>query len=99
MRDVTTALAILGAVGCWYFVAAYWWTTRGDWARTPAGRHVMLFTADLGFLMSLIVLARVWPDYPGRTLVTFVAFAALVVQVYWRIVLLHRVQGRRGSSS
>lgn len=92
MRDLTTATAVLGAVGCWYFVLAYWVTTRGDWARSPAGRHVMQFTANLGLLMSLIVVARIWPDYPGRMVVTLVAFGALVVQIWWRVVLLHRAQ-------
>lgn len=99
MRTVTTALSVLGASGCWYFVVAYWWTTRGDWAHNPAGRHVMQFTANLGLLLSLAVAARIWPDYPGRQTITLIVFAALVAQIYWRIVLLHRAQhepsGRR----
>jgi hypothetical protein len=94
MRDITNAIAALGAAGCWYFVAAYWVTTRGDWRRTPGGRHVMQFTANLGVLFTLIVSARFWPDYPGRSVVTLVAFAALVVQIGWRCVLLHRAQHR-----
>lgn len=94
MKDFTTVVAGLGAVGCWYFVAVYWWTTRGDWLRTPAGRHIMQFTANLGVLMTLIVVARIWPLYPGRLVVTPVAFGALVVQIWWRIVLMHRAQHR-----
>lgn len=92
MRDLTTGLAVVGALACWYFVAAYWATTGGDWARNPAGRHVMVFTANLGLLLLLIVTARVWPDYPGRQVITLAAFAALVGQVIWRCVLLHRAQ-------
>lgn len=94
MRDITTWLAGAGAAGCWYFVAAYWATTRGDWHRTSGGRHIMQFTANLGVLMSIIVVARLWPYYPGRQVITLVAFAALVVQVWWRIVLMHRAQRR-----
>ncbi|MEV6798552.1 hypothetical protein AB0M91_09410 [Micromonospora rifamycinica] len=93
MRNATTALAAVGAVGCWYFVVAFWWTTRGDWRHNPGGRHVMQFTANLGLLMALIVAARIWPGYPGRDVVVLVAFALLVVQIVWRCVLLHRAQG------
>ncbi|MEU5668939.1 hypothetical protein ABZ749_00950 [Micromonospora sp. NPDC047753] len=92
MRDLTTAVAAVGAAGCWYFVLVYWATTAGDWRHNPGGRHVMLFTADLGVLLTLIVAARIWPDYPGRSVVTLVAFALLVVQILWRCVLLHRAQ-------
>lgn len=95
MRELTNLIAALGAIGCWYFVAAYWVTTRGDWMRSPAGRHIMQFTANLGLLMSLIAIARFWPDYPGREVIVLVAFAALVLQVWWRIVLMHRAQHRR----
>lgn len=94
MRDLTTAIALLGAAGCWYFVLAYWITTRGDWSRTSGGRHVMQFTANLGVLMTLIVAARIWPDYPGRMVITLVAFTGLVVQIFWRCVLLHKAQHR-----
>ncbi|MEW2442775.1 putative phage holin [Micromonospora marina] len=92
MNDLNTMLAGIGAAACWYFVVAFWVTTGGDWRRNPGGRHVMQFTANLGLLMTLIVLARVWPQYPGRAAVTLVAFAALVAQVVWRCVLLHRTQ-------
>ncbi|SBT64206.1 hypothetical protein GA0070622_1176 [Micromonospora sediminicola] len=92
MNDLNTVLAGIGAAACWYFVVAFWVTTGGDWRHNPGGRHVMQFTANLGLLMTLIVLARVWPQYPGRAAVTLVAFAALVAQVVWRCVLLHRAQ-------
>lgn len=94
MRDITTAVALLGAAGCWYFVVAYWWTTRGDWMRNPAGRHIQQFTINLGVLFTLIVAARLFRDYPGREVVTLVAFGALVLQVWWRVVLMHRAQHR-----
>ena len=96
MTTLTTVLAVLGAAGCWYFVAAYHWLTGGDWRRTAAGRHLMAFTATLGALLSWIVVVRVWPDLPGRRLVSLGLFAALVVLIYHRAVLLHRAQhGRR----
>ncbi len=94
MRDVTTALAVVGAASAWYFVVAYWWITRGDWRHNPGGRHVMHMPANLGRLMTRIVAARLWPDYIGRPVITLVAFAALVAQLVWRIVLMHRAQRR-----
>jgi hypothetical protein len=95
MRHIGTVLAAIGGVGCWYFVVSYWALTRGDFRLTPEGRHIMQFTANLGVLFSLIVAARIWPDYPGRDAVTLVAFALLVGQIWWRIVLMHRAQHDR----
>lgn len=94
MRLATTVLAALGMAGCWYFVAAYWWTTGGGWRRTAGGRHLMAFTANLGGLLTLVVVNRVFGDYPGRQAITLALFAALVAQIFWRCVLLHRAQGR-----
>lgn len=92
MKNLGTFLTVIGALGCWYFVIVYHWKTRGDWWRNPGGRHVMQFTANLGALLTLIVAARLWPDYPGRAWVTLGLFGALVVQILWRCVLLHLVQ-------
>lgn len=92
MREAGTALAAVGALASLYFVIAYQVTTGGDWRRSPAGRHLMAFTGNLGALLLLIVAARIWPDYPGRQVITLVMFASLVCQVVWRIVLLHRAQ-------
>ncbi|MCT2279314.1 putative phage holin [Micromonospora chalcea] len=92
MRDAGTVLAAIGFLLCGYFVVTYHWLTGGDWRRNPGGRHLMEFTANLGLLLGLIVLARFWPDYPGRDALTLLVFGGLVAQVLWRIVLLHRVQ-------
>ena len=95
MMTLTTVLAVAGAGGCWYFVGAYHWLTGGDWRRTAAGRHLMAFTATLGALLTWIIVARVWPDWPARRVVSLLLFAALVGQVVWRCVLLHRAQHER----
>lgn len=92
LRAAGTVLATVGFLACLYFVAAYQWFTQGDWRRNAGGRHLMEFTANLGLLFGLIVLARFWPGYPGRDLLTLAVFATLVGQVVWRIVLLHRAQ-------
>lgn len=95
MREAGNILSALGALACWYFVAVYWWKTRGDWRHSWAGRHVMLLSANFAVLLTLIVMARLWPTYPGRSLVTIVVYAALVTQLVWQCVLLHRAQRRR----
>jgi hypothetical protein len=95
MTNVATGLTVVGALACWYFVAAYHLTTGGDWRRNPLGRHLMAYTANMGALFLLIVAARLWPTYPGRTEVTVVFYTLLVAQIIWRCVLLHRAQ-RRG---
>ncbi|MEU4570739.1 hypothetical protein [Micromonospora sp. NPDC023956] len=92
MNNLTAALAVVGAGVCWYFVGAYHVLTGGDWRRNPGGMHVMVFTANLGVLLTLAAAGRVWPDYPGREFVVTLVFAALVGQLVWRCVLLHREQ-------
>ena len=92
LADLNTALAVVGAAACWWFVVAYHVRSGGDWAHNRGGRHVMWVTANLGLLMALIVLARVWPDYPGRQVVTFLAFAWLVLQLVRRLMLLYTEQ-------
>lgn len=73
-------------------MVAYQVTTAGGWSRSPAGRHLMQFTATLGLLFALILTARLWPDYPGRDEINLLAFAWLLGQVVWRSVLLHGAQ-------
>lgn len=92
MRDISTALTLVGAIAAWYFVIAYWAFTRGDWRRTPSGWHIMLLTTDVAALLTLILAARLWPTYPGRPVITLVFYAALVGQLIYQCVLLHRVQ-------
>lgn len=92
LTDLNTALAVIGAGACWWFVFAFHHLSGGDWRHNAGGRHVMQVTANLGVLLTLIVLARVWPDYPGRAVTTFTAFAALVGQLVHRCVLMHQEQ-------
>lgn len=92
MKDLGTALTLIGAGACWYFVIAYHVATGGDWRHSPAGRHLMQLSGGLGLLMTLILAARVWPTYPGRPWVTLAVFAYVVIQMVWRCVLLHRAQ-------
>ena len=92
MRDAATALTALGAAACWYFVAAYWWLSRGACWKTAAGRHMQLLTGSLGALLTFIFTARVWPTFPGRPVVTIALYGLVVVQLVWRCVLLHRAQ-------
>lgn len=95
MKDISTILTAVGALACLYFVVRYHVSTGGDWRHNPGGRHLMFFTANMGLLFLLIVAARLWPTYPGRSVVTALFYAALVGQIVWRCVLLHRAQHDR----
>lgn len=97
MTTAATVLAILGMALSWYFVFAFWLLTGGDWRFDQGGRHVMHLTANLAVLMSLAVLGRVWPGYPGRPGVVIAAFGLLVAQLGWQVVFMHKVQAERRS--
>jgi len=92
LKNAGTVLTAVGALACFYFVAAYQWETRGSWRKTAGGKHVMGFTAVLGAFFGLVFAARVWPSYPGRDWISLVVFAAAVWQVLWRNVLLYVAQ-------
>lgn len=90
-KIVTTA-TVIGALGCWYFVVAYWILTHGAWRRSGVGQHLMSFTALLGSLFTIILVNRVLGTYLGRKEITVVLFVLFVIQVIVRCVLLHYEQ-------
>lgn len=69
------ALTVLGAVLAWAFAATYW--AFYPWRRNRSGRAVMFLVVSLAAILSLVVLARAFHDYPGRVLLTLIIYAAV----------------------
>lgn len=92
---VMTTLALLGALT---FVVRFAYTTGGDWRRSRAGRHVMLFTMMLAWMLLLHVVYLVLGDYPWREVVVWLSFIAFTVLLWQRVGVLEAEQ-REGRAS
>lgn len=89
-RWLVIAITVGGAVGCVTFVVRYWIATRGAWMKSEAGRFMMMFQANLGFLFLLIIANSTFGNWPGRQVVTLALYVTYAVQTWWPSRLLIR---------
>lgn len=90
------AAVIATALGALVFVCSYAWTTRGAWRHTPMGRHVMTFMVSILAVSVMAVAAVIWgTDWPHRTVIRTAAWGLIAGCIWWRVVILFRVQHRR----
>jgi hypothetical protein len=90
------AAVVATFAGAFVFVALYAWRTRGAWRVTAVGRNVMALMSVILVVSALAVAAIIWgTDWPYRNAVRFVAWSAVAVCVWWRVVILWRIQHRR----
>lgn len=90
MRVLITALIAVGFVAMLAFIGLYF---RSPWWRTPVGRNLMALPAVLGGLLGLWLLGRLvhlptWLWAGG--------IAALDAVMWWRVVILWRLQHKEG---
>lgn len=83
-----SVLLAVGLAGCLTFVSSYWWFSRG-WHRTPVGQNLMAMAAVLGGMLALSLLGLVWAP-PAWLFLG--GMASLDAVMWWRVVLLWRVQ-------
>lgn len=82
--------------GALVFVASYAWRTRGAWRDSAVGRNVMALMSVIVVVSALAVAAIIWgTDWPHRNAVRFVAWSLVAVCVWWRVVILWRIQHRK----
>jgi hypothetical protein len=82
--------------GALVFVASYAWRTRGAWRDSAVGRNVMALMAVIVVVSAMAVAAIIWgTEWPHRNVVRFVAWSLVAVCVWWRVVILWRIQHRK----
>ena len=86
---VYTVLLGAGAAGCITFVTLYTW--RSPWWRSEMGRHVVAFTAALGFLEGVYFARFAVGDWPWRHELLALGLALVVLATWWRVLLFERV--------
>jgi uncharacterized membrane protein len=87
-----TVLITVGFLAMVAFVALYA-VGSPDWRRSPMGRNLMALPAVLGSLLGLWLLARVLGPLPLWLWAS--GIAALDAVMWWRVVILWRIQ-RKG---
>lgn len=93
------AAVIATATGAVVFIACYAWTTRGAWLGSSVGRNVMSLMSAIAVVSFLAVAAIIWgTDWPHREVVRTVAWLSLAVPIWWRVIILFRVQRRSPST-
>lgn len=91
----TSVAIVFTAVGALLFVVSYAWTTRGAWRSTAVGMNVMSFTASILVISLLGVVAIILgTDWPYRDAVRTGAWSLIGACIWWRVVILYRVQHR-----
>ncbi len=91
------AAVIAAALGAFVFVASYAWRTRGAWRESAVGRNVMSLMFVIMVVSSLAVAAIIFgTNWPHRDAIRFVAWASIAACIWWRILILYRVQRRSG---
>jgi hypothetical protein len=89
----------LGLLGCLWFIVDYHyrtggsWTKLGSWSESDAGRFMMADRVALASLLLLVVSIRVFGQWPGRQIVTFVIYVFYMAFAWWPLRLLHRAPG------
>lgn len=93
------AAVLFTAAGALVFVVSYAWTTHGAWRHTIMGRHVFTFMSAILLVALLAVAGVFWgTDWPHRETIRTAAWGLIGACIWWRVVLLYRVQyrARRG---
>lgn len=87
---------IATCVGALVFVASYAWRTRGAWRLTAVGRNVMALMSVILVVSALAVASVIWgTDWPHRDVIRCAAWSLVAACVWWRVVILWRIQHRK----
>lgn len=90
------AAIIVTFAGALLFVVSYAWRTRGAWWSSAVGRNVMALMSAILLVSGLAVAGVIWgTDWPHRNVIRFLAWSLIAVCVWWRVVILFRIQHRK----
>lgn len=91
----TDLAVIVTALGALVFVFTYAWRTRGAWRDNAVGLNIMAFMAAVLVVSSLAVAGIIWgTNWPHRNVIRTAAWTLIAACIWWRVVILFRVQHR-----
>jgi hypothetical protein len=97
LDDVAVIATFIGAL---VFVISYAWRSNGLWRTTVVGRNQMAMIAIILIVSGLAIAGIIWGrNWPHRDIIRFAAWAAVAACIWWRVVILYRVQRRRREPS
>lgn len=81
------------------FLVLYHLSTGGDWRHSPAGRHLMAYSAAIAAVLVLASARIAVGDSPWFQSLRTVVFAGIPVVFGWRLWLLRSAQTGRGAGA
>lgn len=84
----TLIISLFGLGGSLLFVILYHIRTNGHWRRSEIGIWLMFGRANIAALFALLVINRVFPNWPGRVEITLAIAALFAIQTWWPSKLL-----------
>ena len=81
---------LAGAVGAVLFVVLYLILAR-FW-ESEAGWHIFSFMTTVAMILIHSSIGVYFPNYPGRDVVRAILYPVLAAIIFWRVVILVRVQ-------
>jgi VIT1/CCC1 family predicted Fe2+/Mn2+ transporter len=96
----TDAAIIATALGALVFVVSYAWVTRGGWKDSAVGLNIMSFMAAVLVVSLLATASIVWgTNWPNRNIIRTAAWSLIAACIWWRVVILFRVQHRSDTTT
>lgn len=92
---VIVSLCATGLLGCMSFVVRYSVVSRrtnlGPWWRHEVGWWLAAVPLNLASLFLLVMLNNLDAEWPGRRAVTVLLFTAYVIETWWPVRLLSKL--------
>lgn len=102
MSAYTVAIVALcgtGLLGCAVFIARYTWmslhTLKGPWWQHETGWWLVAVPLNLAALFVLVIANNLIDDWPGRPQVTLILFTLYVVETWWPLRLVSKMNRPR----
>lgn len=76
----------------WFALPFIYMVTAPDWRKTRTGRALMMLLGSLALLFALIVSSSLFGEYPGRDLVRFIVYSAVLVAAVRLAVLFFQLR-------
>lgn len=84
-------LILVGWLGLSYLIYRY--ARYSAWRSTIIGQSFMMMKAALWALFTFVLVARLFPEWPGRPLVTAALLLFVVIAIIWQTIVVVKLQG------
>jgi hypothetical protein len=88
---LNTLLLPVGILGCIYAFFIYIKGNKGWW-KSDIGKLLLTMSGALGLIYTYSLVIRIWPNIPGRPVITTALNVFTIGVILWRAVILTRLR-------